>query len=265
MSRSRNHSAILRSSVSVAVFVALIVPASATPFELIYTGTFSSADSLNPTGAAIDTFPDSTPFVAKAFFDDSSPNLVSKLPIHGFVAYSPTLATLTIGRDTFTFATYDQDPMHGVSIAISDSTTEFGPLGHYEVGFLQNPVAYPVVGSAGFIGDFASVAPIFTAANLTPTTFIGYTRVRYGSGPETSRGSGVHTIVPIPLTDTHGNTYSLTLGNYDEQAASGVQNTANILAVPVPETSSTISLGLLLALGLGGAVLARKKVRTETL
>ena len=120
-----------------------------------------------------------------------------------------------------------------------------------------------MVDGAGFVGDFASASPTFSAANLTQTSFNGYTGVGYGSGPETFRGSGVHTIVPIPLTDAKGNAYSLTLGNYDEEAANGVQNTANILAVPVPETSSAISLGLLLGLGVSGAICARKKVQAK--
>ena len=261
VSSNRNYRAFLCCSVLVTAFAAFTVPAAlATPFELVYTGTFSSAEALNLTGGATDAFTGPTPFIATAFFDDSSPNLVSMLPFPGFVAYSPTSATLIIGRDTFTFATYNQDPTHGVSVAIFDGTTSFGPPGHYAAGFIQNPVA----DGAGFVGDFVSASPTFTAAHLTPTTFTGYFGVGHSSGPETFHGSGVNTVVPIPLTDTHVNAYSLTLGNYDEEAATGVQNTANLLAVPVPETSSSISLGLLLALGLGVVVCARKKVRSET-
>jgi len=258
MSSNRNYSAFLRCSVLVTALTAMTIPdAFATPFELVYTGTFSSTEAMNLTGGATDAFTGPTPFIATAFFDDSSPNLVSMLPFPGFVAYSPTSATLTIGRDTFTFATYDQDPMHGVSVAIFDDTTPFGPPGHYAAGFLQNPVA----DGAGFIGDFVSASPTFSAAHLTPTSFTGYFGVGHGSGPETFFGSNVHTVVPIPLTDSHGHGYSLTLGNFDEEAATGVQNTANILAVPVPETSSMVSLGLPLAAGLSGAMSLRKKAR----
>ena len=258
MSSNRKHGALLRWSAAIAALSAVSAPAaSAKPLEFVYTGTFSSADSLNSLGAATDPFPNSTPFSATAFFDDSSPNLVSALPFPGFVAYSPTSATLTVGRDTFNFATSAQNPTQGVSVAIFDGTTPFGPPGHYAAGLVQNPVA----DGAGFVGDFLSASPTFSAAHLTPTNFTGYFGVGFGSGPETFQGSGVNTVVPIPLTDAQGHNFVLTLGNYDEQAAVGVQNTANILAVPVPEMSPMISFGILAALGLGGAVVARKKSR----
>ena len=193
-----------------------------------------------------------------AYFDDSSPNLASLVGVPGFVAYSPTSATLTLGRDTFNFATSDQSLTQGVSVSIFDDTTPFGldPTGknHYAVGLLQNPLA----DGAGFIGDWLSASPTFSATSLVPTTFTNYQGVGYGSGPDPHNGNPP-AVVPIPLTDSTGHSYLLTLGNYDEEAAQGVQNTAQILSVPVPEASSALSFGLLLALGLGGTVLAAKR------
>ena len=235
--------------------LALAAPsASAKPFELIYTGTFNGTDALNPANGVTDSFPDATPFLVKAFFDDSSPNLAAPVGVAGFAAYSPTSATLTIGRDTFNFATYNQDPAHGVSVAIYDDTTPFEP-GHYGVGLLQNPLA----DGAGFIGDWLSAAPTFSASHLVPTVFTKYQGVGYGAGPDPQH-TGNPSAVPIPLTDAHGSPFVLTLGNYDEELSQGgVQNTAKIIALPVPEASTTVSLGLLLALGMGGVVVAAKR------
>lgn len=90
------------------------------------------------------------------------------------------------------------------------------------------------------------------------TVFTGYTGVGTGSGPDLHDGKDP-TTVPILLSGTGGNEYSLTLGNYDEEFAAGsVQNTAVIHALPVPEASSVVSLALLLALGLGAVVVRRK-------
>jgi len=95
---------------------------------------------------------------------------------------------------------------------------------------------------------------------LTPTTFTGYTGVGYGPGPDPHNGKPP-AVVPIPLTDASGKSYLLTLGNYDEEAAGNVQNTAQLMLAPpsVPEASTTVSFGLLLALGLSGLVVAAKR------
>ena len=108
----------------------------------------------------------------------------------------------------------------------------------------------------GFIGDWASASTPFRATHLVPTVFTGYTGVGYGSGPDPHNGQPP-AVVPIPLTDSSGKSYLLTLGNYDDEAATSVQNTAELLAAPVPEASTTVSLGLLLALG--GLVLAARR------
>ena len=257
MSRTRTSTALLRVSLLAAAFAAVSIPAaSAKKLELTYTGTFSTADALNLQSSAAAGFTSTTPFLITALFDDSSQNLVAPVGMPGFVAYSPISATLTVSGQVYSFMTYAQNPAQGISIAVFDASTPFGPPGHYAVGVLQNPLA----DGAGIIGDFASVSSPFTANSLHSTVFTGYTGVGTGSGPDLHDGHGP-TTVPILLSGTGGNVYNLTLGNYDEEFADGsVQNTAVIHALPVPETSSVVSLAVLFALGLG-AVVVRRKVR----
>ena len=254
MSRTRTHRALLRWGLCVAA-AALAPAASAQTFEFVYTGTFSSADALNLDGAATTDFAGTTAFTATAFFNENSTNLAGPIGVPGFVAYSPLSATLSVAGKTYSFTTADQNPAQGVTVAIFDQNTPFGP-GHYAAGFLQNPLA----DGAGFIGDWATASPNFSAGQLKSTTFTGYTGVGYGSGP-TPAGGTVPTVVPILLTDNFGHTYDLTLGNYDEQAATSVENTATLNAVP--EASSTVSFGLLLALFGSLALAARRKVRAS--
>jgi len=159
------------------------------------------------------------------------------LEASGFVAYSPLLVTLTVGGSTYNVATYNQDPVRGITVAVFDQSTPYGP-GHYAVGFLQNPVA----DGAGFIGDWLSASPNFSATHLVTTTFTNYVGVGYGSGPNDANNNP--TVVPIPLTNAADNAYLLTLGNYDEDFTPGVPaNTAQLIAVPEPDSSITILLG----------------------
>lgn len=242
--------ALLRGIACVAMLVGVFAPAaSAGTFKLTYTGTFSSANSLTGPGGTIVQFTDPTPFIATALFSDTSPNLAAPVGVPGFVAYSPLSASLIVDGHTFNVATYNQSPTQGISVAVFDQSTPFGP-GHYAVGFLQNPLA----DGAGFIGDFGSASPGFSATQLTSTVFTDYQGVGYGSGPGSPPA-----VVPIPLTDT-GGSYFLTLGNYDEEfAQGGVQNTARIQAIP--EASSAASLALMLSLGLAGGILARRRAK----
>jgi len=259
MSNTRNFRTLLRGSACVAVLAGVMAPAaSAKTFQFVYTGTFNTADSLTPQGAAPSNFTDPTPFIATALFDDSSPNLAAPVMVPGFVAYSPISATLIVGGQTFNVATYNQNPTQGITVAVFDDTTPFMP-GHYATGFLQNPVA----DGAGFIGDWITSSPTFSATNLVPTVFTDYQGVGYGSGPDLHNGQPP-AVVPIPLTDAFGKSYSLTLGNYDEQFADGsIQNTGRLELAPVPEAPSVASFGLMLALGLGGLTVARRKKVTS--
>lgn len=219
----------------------IIAPvANAATFKFVYNGSFNSNDALNLLFSPTDYFSGSTPFTATALFDDTSPNLAAPVGTPGFVAYSPISATLTVGGSTYNVATYNQDPAHGVTVAVFDDTTAFG-LKHYAIGFLQNPIA----DGAGFIGDWLSASPPFRAAQLVTTTFTKYVGVGYGSGPDIGAGP---TVVPIPLSDATGKSYLLTLGNYDQEFTNGLLNTAQLEAVPEPDNS----IAMLLLLGLTG-------------
>ena len=209
----------------------------ASTFQLIYTGTFSSSEALNLAGDPLGLFTGVTPFTASAVFDDTSPNLAAPVSVPGFVSYSPVWATLNVGGTTYDFTTYNQDPIKGVTVAVFDNTTPFGPPGHYAIGFLQNPLA----DGAGFIGDFLSSTPPFLSTHIIPTDLTGYFGVGHGSGPDFGSGP---TVVPIPLT-SKGQSYQLTLGNYDETFFNGTPlNTAKIQAVPEPGMILFLSAGL---------------------
>ena len=235
----------------------------AVPYELIYTGTFNTTESLNRSSAASRTFfTASTPFTIKAFFDDSSPNVLPPgFPFLGFHAYVPTSATIQIGGVTYNIDTAATNPSAGVTVSIFDRNQIFNP-GRYGVGLIAN-----VLGDgAGIVGDFASASPAFTVNALTPVTFTDYYGVGHGSGPCISGNPPAcpHLDTPWVLRDSSNVAWNLTLGNYDEDypalhpgsAATtvGPLNTAVIIAVPEPAT-----IGLMLA-GLAG-VTARAKRR----
>ena len=257
MSRTRTSTAFLRVSLLAAAFATILIPpASAKTYQFTYTGSFSTANALNPVSAPAISFTSTTPFLITALFDDRSQNLAAPIGVPGFVSYSPLSATLTVSGQVYDFTTYAQNPIQGITIAVFDTATPFEP-GHYAIGILQNPLA----DGAGIIGDFLSVSSPYTADSLHATVFTGYTGVGYGSGPPTDPTRTNHAVVPILLTGTGGNVYDLTLGNYDEEFADGgVQNTARLANAPVPEASSVVSLALLFALGLG-TVVVRRKVR----
>ena len=149
-----------------------------------------------------------------------------------------------------------------MTVAIFDDTTPFGidPTGvnHYAVGLLQDPLA----DGAGFIGDWLTASPTFSAAHLAPTEFTDYVGVGYGSGYVTSRDAMgnplTNAIVPIPLTDGAGKSYALMLGNYDAEAASSPLNTAKIQATPEPGAFAFFASGLA-----GGMVFLRQRRRTR--
>ena len=80
------------------LFIAAI-GAQATPFELVYTGTFNTTEALNLASDANPTyFSGTTGFTVRALFDDSTPNLAPAFggPFAGFRAYAPSLATIEI-------------------------------------------------------------------------------------------------------------------------------------------------------------------------
>jgi hypothetical protein len=235
---------------------AAAVSANAVPYQLIYTGTFNTTESLNLASAASRTFfGGTTPFTINAFFDDSSPNVLPpNPPFLGFHAYVPSSATIRIGNTTYNIDTAATNPTAGVTVSIFDTTQIFNP-GRYGIGLIANVLA----DGAGIVGDFASAAPNFSVNALTPTTFTDYFGVGHGSGPCASGNPPAcpHVDTPWVLRDAANVAWSLTLGNYEEDypalhpgsaaTAVGPLNTAVLVsAVPEPAT-----VGLMLA-GLAG-------------
>jgi hypothetical protein len=211
-------------------------------FQLTYTGTFNSSDSFNGTA-----FANGAPFTEVAVFTDTGTNYAAPVGVPGFVAYSPLWATISFGGNTYTMDTASQNAIAGVTVAVFDRTTPFGPPNHYAVGLLSDVLS----DGTGIIGDFVSASPNYLATSLVPTVYGGYFGVGYGSGPP--HGG---TIVPWVLHNG-GLTSELTLGNYDETYSNGTPlNTAQLQAVPEPGTLALASAGLL---ALQGFIRQRRK------
>jgi len=232
--------------------------AQATPFELIYSGTFNSSEALNRASDSSPTFfTNTTPFTFHALFDDSSPNLAPMLggPFNGFRAYAPTSADIDVAGARYRIETIQANPTAGVSVAIFDQNG-FTP-GHYGIGLIADPAD----GGADIIGDFLSASPSFTVAALTPTLFTDYYGVGHVSGVCVSGMAPVclQAVTPWVLRDSGGVMWNLILGNLTEDypfvhtpgASVGALNSAQILAVPEPSSYALMLCGIA-ALALGG-------------
>jgi hypothetical protein len=227
------------------------VPASATPFELVYTGTFNTQEALNLASASSPVyFTGFTPFTIHARFDDSSPNLAPTFggPFNGFRAYAPSSATIDIAGTLYSIETILANPLAGVTVAIFDRNS-FVP-DRYGIGLIADPFG----DGAGVVGDFESASPDYTVAALTPTVFGGYYGVGHGSGVCLSGAPPAcpHVVTPWVLYDSRGTAWSLSFGNYEEdypiphtpEAEVGPLNTAEIRAVPEPSTYGLLFVGL---------------------
>jgi hypothetical protein len=235
----------------------------AASFEMIYSGVFSTQNALNLASQSTPTFfTTPTPFTIRALFDTSSPNLAppsppAPPPFAGFRAYSPSVATIDVGGQTYTIENFDTNPTAGLTVAIFDQNS-FTP-GRYAIGILQQP---PQDG-AGIVGDFSGASPDFTANALVATTFTGYNGVGYGSGvclQGTGGNCQQNAITPFVLHDSSNQTWALTLGNYDEVYPGGADagsggptgplNQAELVATPEPATLGIAGTALLFLFGL---------------
>lgn len=228
--------------------------AQAAPYELIYSGTFTTDEALNlATANNPSHFSKVTPFTFYALFDDSTPNLAppsppAPPPFAGFRAYAPSSLKVTIGGTN-----YSVDPSSAVTVAIFDRHS-FDP-DHYAVGLLVDPVH----DGAGIVGDFLSASPDFTAGTLTPTVFGDFFGVGHASGLCVTGAPPAcpHAVTPWLLHDANNVAWNLTLGSFEldypvaHTPGAGVTtlNTAEILAVPEPATAGLMMAGLV-ALGI---------------
>jgi hypothetical protein len=245
----------------IAAAMALLTSATAfaDQFELVYTGSLNSQDSLAPASGSGGAFTTETPFTINALFDTSSPNLAPPSPplpppFAGFRAYNPSVATITIGGTTYTIDTIGQNPTAGITVAIFDQNS-FTP-GRYGIGILQDPPA----DGAGIVGDFTGASPGFTVDNLVSTVFTGFQGVGVGSGVCLQGIPGncqLNAVTPLVLHDGLGQGFNLTLGNYaadyptqhEPNNILGPLNTAELIATPEPATFGVAALALV-ALGL---------------
>ena len=218
--------------------------AVAAPFRLTYSGVFGTTDSISPAGGPTTAFDSATPFTFTATFDTSSTNYVNLLPPFlqaGWVSYSPTSATLSVGGQTYSVDDFASNPASGVAVAIFDQSTIFEP-GFYGVGFIQDPVA----DGSGIVGDFAGASPNFTASSLVSTTFTGYRGAGFSAGIHSPPGSGP-LVEARPITLRQGSdVFLLRLSDRTEEFGDGAPlHSVSLTAVPEPGTLGLASVALL--------------------
>lgn len=185
----------------------------AAPFELLCTGSFDTHEALNPVSAGSPTFfAGPTAFTVHALFDTGSPNLAPPLggPFTGFRAYSPISAEITFGGTSYSIQTAAQNPQAGVTVAIFDGNS-LTP-GRYGIGMIANPAA----DGSGFVGDFGSASPPFTASSLVPTVFGDFFGVGRSAGPCSSGSPPAcpKVVTPWVLSDAGNTLYNLAFADH---------------------------------------------------
>ncbi len=253
LSRAGRSPRVTPAAVAAAMLVTgAVAPAHAQSFELIMQGALDARSALM-SGSTVTSLAAGSAFTVQAFFNASSPNLVAGMVPPGFRAYTPSSVLLTMGGRTYTLQAFDAAHPAGVSVAIFDGTTPFGPPGHYAVGLIQDPVK----DGAGIVPDFVGASPAYNLASgvVVPATFTGYFGVGVQSGVCTVGGGAncqANAVTPIPMTWS-GQSFGLVLGTYDDDAPGTAPYTASIAAVPEPGSWALCAAGLTMVAGVGTA------------
>jgi hypothetical protein len=229
----------MRRLLMIAAVAVLPVTASAVPFELVYEGSFSPAESLVGSSGN-DLITTTTPFIVRARFDTSSPDL-SIPPLPGWVSYAPTSATIVIGGVSYSIVGYGADPLFGPTVNVFDRTNVFNP-NRYGVGFISNPLQ----DGAGFVADFSGANPDFVVTDLRSTQFVGYNGAGFLSGVGCfPPGNPSCTFQPWTLRDATGATFQLGFANRQEEFAEGAPLArVQLNAIPEPGTLVLLMAGL---------------------
>jgi hypothetical protein len=229
--------------------------AEAKILKLDLTGALQPGDALNLNGAVLDPFGALEAFSFRAVFDTDGTVYRAGppgAPLPGYAAYDFIEAQLTVGGVTYEVASFADDPVHGVAVALFDPTNVFNP-GFYGVGFFGNPLSV----GAGLTARFDGANTSFSATAPGEAMFEDYLGYGALSGPTIEPGPGIvcQTVsaslcssVPIFLTGPDGQLYDLTLLSAGYDANGSFAYSASISEVPLPG-------GLVLfATALGGAI-----------
>ena len=149
------------------------------------------------------------------------------------------------------------DPRNGGTITIQPNQLDLhpGPSGEYSILRFTAPTT-----------SMYSFSGSFNGADSHPTTTDVHVLLNGLSiadgGINVNGGGNTASLASSSLALTKGQTLDFAVGfggNGYGFDSTGLYAKVTNLSAPVPEASTTVSLGLLLALGLGGVVLARKK------
>jgi hypothetical protein len=236
---------------------AVLSPADAAVFRLEIEGFFQPGDALNQQGEALDTFGELTAFNFTAVFDDQGTVYRAGppgSPLPGYAAYDFRQAQLEVDGVTYEVASFGDNPVNGVAVALFDPTNVFNP-GFNGVGFFGNPESV----GPGLIARFGSSSPAFSAVDPSATEFSDYLGYGALSGPTIDPGPGfvcqtvsasLCATVPIFLTGPGGELYDLTLLSNGYDGDGSPVFAASLAEVPVP--GALVLFGTALA-GIGAA------------
>ncbi len=156
----------------------------------------------------------------------SAPTVTQSITLGGFTSYSATL------RNDFTSAVYFLGD--NTDFTFAPGPTEFAPASSNNTVVLDDTPYFNFVGTSLGAGQ----SQTFTLFNVAA-----------GTAATTGTYQGFFTIQGS--TDPSGDPIDLATQNFQTIVTPGV--------APVPEASTLVSLGLMLALGMGGTVVAARK------